>query len=120
MARWIVNCIITGVVFWIASMLFPSVIVITGKYTILEAAVILGFCEIAVLLIIFLMALFTFFTGNWIGIICAFISVFFAEIVALSLLSAWLPGLTIIGFWPKFLLALALSIFRIPYPNNQS
>ncbi|MBR0467452.1 hypothetical protein IJJ53_00865 [Candidatus Saccharibacteria bacterium] len=41
-----------------------------------------------------------------------------AKIIALYAISAWLPGFNVVGFWPKFLIALACSMFTLSSPTN--
>jgi len=118
MWRWLVNVIIVAGILWMATIFFPTKVIARGHYTILMAAALLSVAEILVMLVIFLMMASTVLTGNLVGAIAGIISIFFAEIIAISLLSSWLPGLTIVGFWPKFWLALAFSVFRIPSNNE--
>lgn len=117
--KQIANFIITGVVLWLAAWLFPRYVQIDNFQTLVLASVLLFVAEIVVLLLFFALIVSAALAQYWAGILIGILFVFFAEIVALSLLDSWLPGLNIIGFWPKFCLAFALSVFRIQ-DNNQN
>lgn len=118
--KQIVNFILAGVVLWLAALWFPAYIQIADFKTLVIATILLFVAEIIVVLAIFVVIAVMVFTMNWAGAVTGIVAVFFAEIIALSLLDLWMPGLVIIGFWPKFLLAVALSIFRIPDTNQNN
>ncbi|MBR1875060.1 hypothetical protein IJ798_01635 [Candidatus Saccharibacteria bacterium] len=116
--RQIVNFIITGLILYLAVELFPEVVIIDNMRTLIAATFLLFVAEIVVVFAILIFMLFSIFTQNYVGIITGFIGIFFGEILALSLLSGWLSGFMVVGFWPKFWLALALSVFKIPEDNS--
>jgi len=112
--KQIFNFIITGVILYLASVYFSDVVQIADMKSLILATILLFIAEIIVVIVLFVMMAVSLFSGNWGGLIIIAIAICFAEILALTLVSAWLPGVTITGFWTKFLLAFALSIFRIP------
>ncbi|MBP5674946.1 phage holin family protein [Candidatus Saccharibacteria bacterium] len=117
--RQIANFFITGIILWVAAWLFPQFVQIDSMKTLALAALLLFVAEVVVLLLFFALIVSAALAQYWAGVLVGMTFVFFAEIVALSLLDAWLPGLSIYGFWPKFLLAFALSVFRIQ-DNHQN
>ena len=116
--RQIVNFIITGLILYLAAELFPEVVIIDNMRTLIAATFLLFVAEIVVVLAILIFMLLSIFTQNYVGIIAGFIGIFFGEILALSLLSGWLSGFMVVGFWPKFWLALALSACRAQDMNG--
>ncbi len=116
--KGVANFIITFVILWIAAYFFPNVVHVDSIRTLIIATLLLFLAEAVVVIILFIATIFSIMMLDWYAIIGTIIGIFFAEILALSLLSAWIPGFYIVGFWPKMLLALAFSIFRIP--SNQS
>ena len=120
MMKQIANFFITGMILWIAARFFPEYVRIDGIGTLILAAILLFVAETVVALALFLFFITAALSQNWAAIVVIFAMVFFAEILAITLLSAWLPGLTIIGFWPKFLLAFAFSAFRISSSRNDN
>lgn len=115
--KQIVNFFITGLILWLAAWLFPQFVRIDGMGTLVLATLLLFIAEVVVVIAFFAFIASAALAQFWAGVLVGILCVFFAEIAALSLLDAWLPGLSIIGFWPKFLLAFAFSIFRIPADN---
>ena len=118
--KQIANFFITGIILWLATWLFPKYVQIDNFRTLVLSSVLLFVAEILVVLIFFALIVSATLAQYWAGVLIGVIFVFFAEIVALSLLDAWPPGLNIIGFWPKFCLAFALSIFRIQDSNQNA
>ena len=117
--KQIANFFITGIVLWLAATFFPQFVRVDNFKTLVLASILLFVAEVLVLLFFFALIVSAALAQYWAGVLVGTLFVFFAEIAALSLLDAWLPGLNIFGFWPKFLLAFALSVFRIQ-DNNQT
>ena len=42
-----------------------------------------------------------------------------AKILALYAIDSWVPGLSIVGFWPKFWIAIACSLFTLSGPSGR-
>ena len=116
--KQVVNFILAGIVLWLAALWFPAYVQIADFKTLIISTLLLFVAEIIVVLLIFVAIVVMALMSNWAGVISGVVAVFFAEIIALSLLDAWMPGLAINGFVPKMLLAVALAIFRIPDNNN--
>ena len=116
--KQILNFIITGVILYLAAKFYPAAVQIADTKSLILATVLLFIAEIIVVIAIFIMMAVSFFSGNWGGIVVGAIAICFAEIIALTLVSEWIPGITITGFWTKFILAFVLSVFRIPEKNN--
>ena len=111
--RQVVNFIITGVILAISAWWFPQYVQIDGFITLVLAALLLFVAEGLAILLYFALVVSATFTHFWAGIVAAISLIFMVEIFALTLVDLWLAGLVINGFWPKFFIALALSIFRI-------
>jgi hypothetical protein len=116
--KQIVNFIITGVILFLFARFFPASVQIENFKALFIATLFLFIAEAIVVIVIFIMMAASVLTGNLGGFIGGIVAIFFAEIIAISLVSAFIPGFTVIGFWAKFFIALALSIFRIPENNN--
>ena len=111
--KQIANFFITGIVLWVAAWLFPQYVKIDGFRTLVLASLLLFVAEVVVLIAFFALITSAALAQFWAGVLVGILFIFFAEIAVLSLLDAWLPGISIIGFWPKFCLAFALSVFRL-------
>lgn len=112
--RQILNLIITGVILYLASIFFSDVVQIADTKSLILATLLIFVAEIVVVVVVFIMVAVSVFSGNVAGVVASIFAICFVEIIALSLVSAWVPGVTIVGFWTKFILAFALSVFRIP------
>lgn len=112
--KQLVNFVITGAVLYVASRAFPSVVIIDGWGALILATLLLSIAEFIVAIAVLALMFISVFTQNWAGVVVGFIALFFGGIIALSLLSAWIPGFMVVGFWPKFMLAFALSALRVP------
>ena len=114
----VLNLIITVAILAFFAWFFPELVKIDGTKTLLFAAFLLFVAEMLVMLVIVVMMFFSFISGNLSGIFAGIIAIFFAEIFALGMVDAWLPGITIDGLAIKCLMAIVLSVFRIPTTNN--
>ena len=114
----VLNFIICAVILALFAKFFPELVVIDGVKSLFFATLLLFVAEAIVVILIFVAMLYFFFHGDLQGVFLSYIGVFFAEIFAISLVDAWLPGVTIHGVGIKFLLAIALAVFRIPTTNN--
>jgi len=112
--RQIVNFIITGLVLLVAVIFFPKYVQVSSIWIFLLTIVLLYVAEIVSVLVYFSLVVSACLVRFWAGVIVAISMIFVIELFAVSLVDLWLPGLTIVGFWPKFFIALALSIFRLP------
>lgn len=110
---------ITGIVLWLAATFFPQFVRVDSFKTLALASILLFVAVVLVLLFFFALIVSAALAQYWAGVLVGTLFVFFAEIAALYLLDTWLPGLSIYGFWPKFLLAFALSVVRIQ-DNHQN
>ena len=116
--RDVLNFIICAVILALFAKFFPELVVIDGARSLFFATLLLFVAEVIVAVGIFVAMLYFFFNGNLNGVFASMAGIFFAEIIAISMVDAWLPGVTIRGIGIKFFLAIVLAIFRIPTNNN--
>lgn len=112
--RQIVNFIITGLILLVAVVFFPKYVQVSSIGILLLTIVLLYVAEILSVLVYFGLVVSVCLAKFWAGVIVAISMIFVVELFAVSLVDLWLPGLTIVGFWPKFILALAFSVLRLP------
>ena len=118
--KQIVNFFLAGIVLLLAALWFPEYVRISDLKSLVLATFLLFLAEILVVVVIFVIIVAMAIMSNWAGVLSGVISIFFAEIIALSLIDSWLPGVEFSGFWTQVLLAFALSTFRIPSTNNNN
>ena len=111
--RWIANLIITGLILWGMSMIFPNQVYIDGFWKIALAAFGLWAIELIIQLIcsglILVGAIAATGGGCFLVVIAAFAAMF-SKVIALSILDSSLAGFTMKGFWLKLLTATVCSI----------
>jgi len=116
--KQVVNFVITGVILFIFAKFFPELVVIENLRALFIATLLLFIAESIVVIAIFVMMAASVITGNLGGIVGGIFAICFAEIIAISIVSAFVPGFYVHGFWMKFIISVALSIFRIPTTDN--
>jgi len=107
--RTLLNLFANAIVLFLASLLFPSVVVICSLRALILAAALIWVISIVVVLSSLLITGLGIIYPDPFWIIIGIIAVFFAEVIALSILSNTLDGFAVIGFWPKVLLAICLT-----------
>ena len=115
---FILNLIIDGLILWAASKIAPDVVQISGFGTLVLATILLTVVTALVGLICIAVAGIGVACDNVLWAIIGVVAVFFSSIIAMALLSSWLPGFAIIGFWPKALIAICCSLFELSKPKN--
>ncbi|MBQ1373730.1 phage holin family protein [Candidatus Saccharibacteria bacterium] len=116
--RRIVNLFITGLILWIASKIAPEQVQIKDFGTLALATILLWITTIAIygISLLFMSSGLIFESCSW--IILGFFIMAAAKIIALYAISNWISGFNVIGFWPKFWIALACSMFTLSGPSN--
>ena len=115
---FILNLIIDGLILWAASKIAPDVVQISGFGTLVLATILLTVVTVAVGLLCIGVAGIGVACDNVLWAIIGVVAVFFSGIIAMALLSSWLPGFAIIGFWPKVLISLCCSLFELSKPKD--
>jgi uncharacterized membrane protein YvlD (DUF360 family) len=115
---FILNLLIDGLILWAGSKIAPDVVQIGGFGTLVLATVLLSVVTFLVMLACLAIAGIGALCENLAWAIIGVVAVFFSGIIAMSLLSSWLPGFAIIGFWPKAIIAICFSIFELSKPKN--
>lgn len=110
---FILNLIIDGLILFAGSKIAPAVIQIDSTGTLIWATVLLTVVTTAVGLLCLAVAGIGVAFDNVAWMIIGVVAVFFSGIIALTLLSSWLPGFAVIGFWPKALICVACSVFEL-------
>lgn len=124
--RIIINLFLHGLVLWAAWQLFPDTVQIDGFGTLVLVTILLWVISLIIgLIAALLLGLSTMIGINGglvtatVGIITCIGLLLFADIISLDFLSCHLAGFTIVGFWPKVLLAILLSVFSIKSPARR-
>ena len=117
--RRILNLFITGLILWMASKMAPEQVQIKDFGTLALATVLLWLVTIIIYVISLL-----FMTGGLIFESCSWtiLGLFImaaAKILALYAIDSWVPDLSIVGFWPKFWIAIACSLFTLSGPSGR-
>lgn len=117
--RRILNLFITGLILWVASKIAPEQVQIKDFGTLALATVSLWLVTIMIYVIslLFMAGGLIFESCSW-AILGLFIMAA-AKILALYTIDSWVPGLSIVGFWPKFWIAIACSLFTLSGPSDR-
>lgn len=121
--RTIINLFLHGLVLWVAWQLFPDIVQFDGMGTLVLVTVLLWVISLVIGLIVVLLfglSVLAGVDGNFGGCITAAVGIalcfglmLFADVIGLDFLSHQIQGFMIVGFWPKVLLAILLSVFSI-------
>lgn len=116
--RQIVNLFITGFIIWIASKIAPEQVQIENFGTLALTTILLWLITMIIYGVSLLLMAggLIFESCSW--IILGFTIMAASKILALYAVDNWIPGLTIIGFWPKFWIAFACSMFTLSRPSR--
>ena len=117
--RRILNLFITGLILWVASKIAPEQVQIKDFGTLALATVLLWLVTIIIYVIslLFMAGGLIFESCSW-TILGLFIMAA-AKILALYAIDSWVPGLSIAGFWLKFWIAIACSLFTLSGPSDR-
>ena len=110
---FILNLIIDGLILWAGTKIAPEVVQIDGFGTLVLVTILLTIVTALVALGCALTAGIGAACDNIVWTIIGVVAIFFSGIIAMSLLSNWLPGFNIVGFWPKAIIAICFSIFEL-------
>lgn len=119
--RQVVNFFITGVVLWAAARLFPDYVQINGWSTLVLATLLIYVIGTLLALAAAVVALaVAFLSDNIAATLIVGVAIFaLVQLLTLVLLDRFLSGFTVVGFWPKVLLATAISALTISAPKQQ-
>ena len=113
--RQIVNLFLSGLVIWGSSRIFPNDVIVKDLSVLISVTILLWLTTLLVNAIGFFMMtggfLLSGFGCNW--FIAGFFVMALSKVIALNLLSTFMPGFTIKGFWLTLLIAFLCSIFTI-------
>ena len=117
--RRILNLFITGLILWVASKIAPEQVQIKDFGTLVLATILLWLTTIAIygISLLLMSGGLIFESCSW--IILGFFIMAAAKILALYAIDSWIPGLSIVGFWPKFWIAIACSLFTLSGPSDR-
>ena len=116
--RTLLNLVIGGLVLWAASRLFPATVQIDGTRTLILATVLIWVVSLDIGLLCLLIMRIGAVFENWLWVIIGIILVLFSEVIAMTILSNHLNGFMVVGFWPKVLLSICFSLFRLKAPSS--
>ena len=113
--RQIVNLFLSGLIIWGSSMIFPNDVIVKDLGVLVLVTILLWLITLAINAIGFFMMtggfLLSGFGCSW--IIAGVIVMSLSKFMALGLLSSFMPGFTIKGFWLTLLIAFLCSLFTI-------
>lgn len=109
---FILNLIIDGLVLWAGTKIAPNVVQIDGFGTLVLATILLAVITLGVAFACVAVIGVSAACGSGTGIVIGIIAAFLSDVIAMALLSSWLPGFAIIGFWPKAIIAICFAIFE--------
>lgn len=116
--RRILNFFIMGLILWVATNFFPTHVQIKNFGVLALAVILFWVIEIAItILCLFIMAFGAAFERAF-WIILSAIILIACEFIAIYILDANLDGFTVIGFWPKAIIALTYSLLHIKAPSE--
>ena len=107
------NLVISGVILWIASKLFPAIVQISDFKTLVIAIILLSVVTVIIGLLCLAAVLTGLLAGDASSIIIGMFAILFANVIAMYVISDYLSGFNIVGFWPKVVLAICFSTFQI-------
>ena len=107
------NLIIGGIILWIASKIFPRTVQIADFKTLVIAIVLLSVVTVLVAVLCYVIAIISALAGNFGTTLISIIAVLFANVIAMYIISDYLVGFNIVGFWPKVILSICFSAFYI-------
>lgn len=110
--RTIFNLFINCLVFWVSSLLFPKCVQISNFKTLVIAVVLIWLVTLMIDLCGMMATIVGVVVVNPLLAVFSIIFVLFSDIIAMAILSSYLEGFMIVGFWPKFLLALCCSLLH--------
>ena len=118
--RWIANLLISGLILWGASKLLPEKVIIDDFTTLLVATISIWVVNIIINTLASAMVIGGIFLDGC-GCCWLIVGIFilaFSKIITLVILSAYLPGFIIKGFWLKVVIAILCSMFSINAPSR--
>ena len=111
--RAMLNIVINGFILWMASRLFPETVQIDGIGTLVLATFLLAIVTVAIVLLCMFVAVIGVACDNTAWFIVGFVASLFSCIIAMTILSNKLDGFMIVGLWPKVLLSICFSLFKL-------
>ena len=116
--RRILNFLLTVLVLFVASHYFPACVRADSFGWLLLAAALIWVVAIEVAKLFIALAVVGGCCGSITWIVLSIIGVSFSGIIAILLLSKWLPGFWVSGFWTALLLSLVISAISISEPED--
>jgi hypothetical protein len=107
------NLIIGAIILCAASRLFPETVQVSNARTLIIAILLLALVTFLIAIICLILILVGVSTGSLSFTCIGIVAALFANVIAMYVISNYLPGFNIVGFWPKVLLAICFSTFRI-------
>lgn len=116
--RRILNFFIMGLILWVATKFFPTHVQIKNFGVLALAVILFWLIEVAITVFCLLIMAFgaAFERVSW--IILSVIIAIACEFITICILDAKLDGFTVIGFWPKAIIALTYSLLYIKAPSK--
>ena len=109
----IVNLFVDGVILWAGSQLAPGTVQINGIGALIWATILFSLNTSVIVYLCRATSNLGLIFNQYAWIFASFVVVLFSGVIALTLLSSWLPGFAIVGFWPKVLICILCSIFEL-------
>lgn len=122
--RQIVNLFISGLIIWGSSKIFPNDVIVEDLGALITVTILLWLTTLLVNAIGFFMMIGSLLSNgfgcSW--VIAGSIVMTLSKVIALNLLSTFMPGFTINDFWLTVLIAFLCSLFTISgsYQNSNN
>lgn len=109
----IVDLFIEGIILWVASRLFPSIVHIDSTFTLVMVTLLLWLVAVIIRIGCVVVGTIGLFSGNLAMVFLSVTAALFANVFALVYLSNHLSGFEVVGLFPAMLLALCFSICHV-------
>ena len=119
--RQIVNFFIVGLILWISTHAFPEYVQIDGGSTLILATLLFFVVTALVILGIVFVVIVVLDDLPTMAFVTLIVAMLLGGPIALTILSKYLNGFNVVGFWPKVLISFACAFFTISTKHqNQS
>lgn len=118
MLRHLLNLLIYTLVIWLGSLLFPNFIYAENFGYAFLASFLIWVVACVIALIFGLIALVGSIGDNCLWVVIGFIGMFLSVVIAILLLSHWMPSFEVSGFWTAVLIAIVFSVLELRKPKE--
>ena len=117
--RRVINLLITMLILFLSSVLFPANVRIEGFWNLLLVAFLIWALSAAIAYAIILIFAVGVLFENAAWVIVSFVALLFTNVIAILLLSRWMSSFYVSGFWMALLLSVVISLFSLSSPERR-